>query len=64
MESQLIIHRGVLWIMFIFPGLIYSVWRHNNRYIACLKCNSENIIPSTSPLGKKLLAENINTTTE
>jgi ribosomal protein S26 len=45
----------VLWLLFLFPGLIYSVWRHSSRYKACPECQSPTIIPATSPKAKEAL---------
>ena len=39
----------VLWILFILPGIIYSVWRSFSRYNGCPECNSNNMIPVNSP---------------
>lgn len=47
----------VLWIAFIVPGLIYSIWRHTSRYKACKQCYSSELVPKTSPIGQKILAE-------
>jgi hypothetical protein len=38
-------------------GLICSVWRFSTRYSACPACNSANIVPIDSPMGKKLASE-------
>jgi predicted RNA-binding Zn-ribbon protein involved in translation (DUF1610 family) len=34
----------LLWIFFIIPGLIYSVWRMASKYEACPKCKNRNIV--------------------
>ena len=47
----------VLWIFFIIPGLIYSIWRMSNKTLVCPKCKNDKMIPVTSPLGQKLVAE-------
>lgn len=41
--------EAILWLAFIVPGLIYSVWRHNKRHAACPKCGSAALIPADSP---------------
>ena len=49
----------VLWLMFIVPGLIYSIWRLTSRYEACPNCKTPNsMIPTDSPVGQKLVAQN------
>ena len=46
----------VLWICFIVPGIIYSVWRSTSRYKACPECGAQNMVPITSPVAKKILS--------
>lgn len=48
----------VLWLCFIIPGLIYSIWRVSSRYDACTACGSRELIPTSSPIGARLLADN------
>lgn len=45
-----------LWLMMILPGFLYSLWRASTRKKACPQCSS-NMIPVTSPMGKKLFEE-------
>lgn len=47
----------VLWLCFLVPGIIYSIWRLTSRYTGCPKCGANEMIPVDSPLGAKLLAE-------
>ena len=47
----------ILWLSFIIPGLIYSVWRHESEYKKCPKCGQATLIPLNSPVGQKLLAD-------
>ena len=47
----------VLWLCFLIPGLIYTIWRHNTRTKGCRSCGAENLIPLDSPMGKKLQDE-------
>jgi hypothetical protein len=42
----------VLWLLFLVPGLIYSLWRHHASYQGCRNCHSKNVIPPTSPLAQ------------
>jgi len=48
----------VLWLCFIIPGLIYSLYRSTSaaRYKICPECGAPNMIPITSPMGKKILS--------
>jgi hypothetical protein len=47
----------VLWLCFIIPGLIYSLWRLTSRHLACPQCGATNMVPLDSPRGKKLQQE-------
>lgn len=47
----------VLWLMFLVPGLVYSLWRLSTRTPACTKCGSTQLVPLDSPVGKRLMAE-------
>ena len=44
----------VLWLCFIIPGLIYSIWRHTNRRELCGVCGSDKVVPMASPIGQQL----------
>jgi hypothetical protein len=46
----------LLWLLFLVPGLLYSLWRLASRYSACPKCEAPNMIPANSPLAQKFLA--------
>lgn len=39
----------MLWLFFLVPGLIYSVWRLSTRYDGCPACGYRDIIPPDSP---------------
>lgn len=45
----------VLWLMFLLPGLIYSIWRHASRVKGCPDCKTPTMIKTDSPIGKQLL---------
>lgn len=47
----------VLWILFIVPGIFYSVWRLASKYKGCPECKAPNMIPASSLMAKKILAE-------
>lgn len=47
----------ILWFCFGIPGLIYSIWRRSNRPKVCARCGSGDVIPTDTPVGKKLVAE-------
>jgi len=45
----------VLWLAFLIPGIIYSLWRLGSRYKACSMCGAPGLIPAASPVGRKLI---------
>ena len=45
----------VLWMLFIVPGFIYSLWRLSSSRRVCASCGSEDLVPLDSPVGRKLL---------
>jgi Tfp pilus assembly protein PilF len=47
----------ILWLTFLVPGIIYSIWRLTTKTIGCSACGSENIIPIHCPRGKQLLTQ-------
>ena len=50
-----------LWLCFLLPGIIYSIWRLTTRYEACPVCGNANLIPRSSPMAQKFLRENLPT---
>ena len=46
-----------LWLIFLVPGFLYSIWRLTTRYDACPKCSAANMIPANSPVAKRMLQE-------
>jgi len=47
----------LLWLCFLIPGLIYSVWRLTSRHEACPKCKAPNMVPVNSPKGKAIIEQ-------
>ena len=45
----------VLWVCFIVPGLIYSIWRLTTKQKICSSCGASNLVPPESPVGKEFL---------
>ena len=45
----------ILWLCFIIPGLIYSIWRHASRFDGCTSCGQAGLISVTSPAGSLLV---------
>lgn len=46
-----------LWLFFLLPGLIYSIWRSSNsaRHMECPHCRSREIIPASSAAAQRIL---------
>ena len=49
----------VLWLCFLVPGIIYSIWRLTTKHDACPSCGNAQLIPRSSPMGQKFLRENV-----
>ena len=43
----------VLWLCFIVPGLIYSIWRLSSKRMVCPSCGASGLIPADSPAAVK-----------
>ncbi len=39
----------ILWLCFLVPGLIYSIWRISTRFDACPACGSNKLVPLNAP---------------
>lgn len=48
-----------LWLVFILPGLLYSIWRLSARHQACGVCGQKTIIPVDSPMAQKILVHGL-----
>jgi hypothetical protein len=49
-----------LWILFLLPGIVYSIWRNNAKAEVCPSCNSKAIVPLSSPAGQSIQHEHPN----
>ena len=49
----------VLWLCFLVPGFIYSIWRLTTRHEACPVCGNANLLPKSAPVAQKFLRENL-----
>jgi len=47
----------ILWICFIVPGIIYSIWRLTTRTTVCPHCSTPGMIPIDSPMAQKILSQ-------
>jgi ribosomal protein S27AE len=46
----------LLWLLFLVPGLVYSVWRVSARREVCAACGSAELLPLHTPRGQALAA--------
>lgn len=47
----------ILWLFFILPGLIYSIWRLTQKRVGCGACGASALLPLNSPRGQQLAKE-------
>ncbi len=47
----------VLWLAFIVPGLIYTIWRLTTKAWICPTCGGKTLIPEHSPIAQATLAQ-------
>lgn len=47
----------VLYVAYIFPGIIYSIWRRSTRRPTCAACGSRDLVGAQTPVGQKLARE-------
>lgn len=47
----------ILWLCFLIPGFIYSIWRLTTRTSVCKVCKSHDLVPLDTPRGRKLAQE-------
>ncbi|WP_152544764.1 YqaE/Pmp3 family membrane protein [Deinococcus phoenicis] len=50
----------VLWLFFIIPGVIYSLWRLSARREVCAACGNPQTVPLSTPAGQAILNQNHN----
>jgi len=55
--SGSILIEAVLWLLFIIPGLIYTLWRSTSGRYVCPKCRGP-MVRTSSRRGRKLVEEN------
>lgn len=47
----------VLWLCFLIPGLIYSIWRLTTRRPVCRACGGHELLPLNTPGGRAAVAK-------
>lgn len=45
----------ILWLFFIVPGLIYSMWRLTTKEKVCPACGKNSMLPADTPRGQEIL---------
>ena len=48
----------ILWLCFLIPGVLYTVWRLTTRSKACAKCGNTQLVPLDTPRGQQLIKDN------
>lgn len=46
----------LLWLLFLLPGMLYTLWRLTTRQKVCPGCGTPNMLPLDSPKAKAALA--------
>ena len=49
----------LLWLLFIIPGLCYTLWRMGRKDKSCRTCGSQLVIPLDSPAANQFRAQGI-----
>jgi hypothetical protein len=47
----------ILWLCFLVPGLIYTIWRLTTRRPVCRACGGAQLLPLDTPGGKAAAAK-------
>lgn len=45
----------VLWLLFLLPGLLYSIWRLTTMAPTCRRCGGRDLIPPDAPAAQEAL---------
>lgn len=45
--------EALLWVLWLFPGLIYSIWRRSGPGV-CASCGKREFVTTGSPMGRML----------
>jgi hypothetical protein len=46
--------EALLWLLWLFPGLLYSVWRRSGTGV-CASCGKREFAPVETPMGRALV---------
>lgn len=44
----------ILWLTFLVPGLIYTIWRTTAKETVCAVCRKPTVVGIETPMGQKL----------
>ena len=46
----------ILWLCFVFPGILYTLWRMGRKDRYCRTCGAQGVIPADSPMARQFLS--------
>lgn len=49
--------EAILYLFYIAPGVIYSVWRRKGKKKVCSACGSSDVVPAASRAGRRILGD-------
>ena len=49
--------EGALWVCFLVPGFLYTLWRQPARGRTCRTCGHVSMIPLGTPMAAKVVGE-------
>lgn len=49
----------IMWLLFLLPGLVYSIWRLSSKHDGCPTCGNTALIPRGAPMAQKFMRENV-----
>lgn len=47
----------IAWLLFLLPGIIYSLWRLSTKELVCPSCGQPGMIGVSTPKGQQLAAQ-------
>jgi hypothetical protein len=47
--------EAILWLCYLVPGLIYSIWRRSKKQAVCVACGSRDLVQVGTPVGATML---------
>jgi hypothetical protein len=47
----------ILWLFFLLPGIIYTIWRRSGKLRYCPKCQCSELVPFSSVRARQILGD-------